>query len=82
MSTTKLPGIQETAGTILDDSTKPAEGMTGTKADLSSKVLSDMERRAKQLLTLNSKEATDWLNELGNSKAFTDTFAKGSHIKQ
>jgi len=33
------------------------------------------------LLTLNSKEAADWIREPGNEEVFADSFAKGAHIR-
>jgi len=33
------------------------------------------------LLMLNSKEAADWIREVGNEETFADTFSKGAHIR-
>ena len=33
------------------------------------------------LFTLNSKEAANWVRELGNKEMFTNAFSKGSHIR-
>ena len=33
------------------------------------------------LLTLNSKEAADWIREVGNEKTFANAFSKGAHIR-
>jgi len=33
------------------------------------------------LLILNSKEAADWIREVGNEKTFANAFSKGAHIR-
>jgi len=33
------------------------------------------------LLTLNSKEAAEWIREVGNEETFADAFSKGAHIR-
>ena len=34
------------------------------------------------LLTLNSKEAVNWIREIGNEMTFADAFSKGVHIRE
>jgi len=39
-------------------------------------------KRHSILLTLSSKEAANWIREVGNEETFTDAFSKGAHIRE
>lgn len=63
---------------------KANEVISMTDADKPEKVLVEMALKTRKgaiLLTLNSKEAADWIREPENEMVFADTFAKGAHIR-
>src|SRR5712671_2211548 len=72
-SLTKIIDKANKALTLIEDSAKPMEVKVVAALKTCGKAL---------LLTLNSRNAADWIREMDIKMKFTDTFSKSSHVRQ
>ena len=71
-----LTGVIAKANEVLD-------GMSNMDKPASVKVKAMLKTQKNTiLLTLNSKEAVNWVKEVGNEETFTNAFSKGVHIRE
>jgi len=74
--------LEKSLTELIAKANKVLDGMSDT--DKPGKVKVEAVLKTKKnavLLTLNSKEAADWIREVGNEETFADTFSKGAHIR-
>ena len=75
--------LEKSLTEIISKANRVLDGMTdGNKPEEVKVEVALKTKRNAVLLTLNTKEAANWIREVGNEETFADAFSKGAHIRE